>query len=329
MMEGRLIFCADAILRFCSDYDDTTAIPLLSIQKTVAGTDPFFLLRFFHHQVEIEEGTTLANIFFAIEPWQALLSAYLGRDVSAYIEEIKKPSAPAKWDLEWIGIERRSVVYRAYQHEDLAESEDLTAWLNRERIPTDEFDIENHCDASGFIIGGTERWSLSENVHEIKNLPVVLNPKQVLITSPKEALFSESVAGVNHGEHSHFIYGETSFSFAEVMDAIFISGLFFYAPQDAAASMESLQESLEELQEDLAADETATDADNEDRKPNIEIADGAFDSAVTHMASEAENWQLIKEQCKQHSFLPVRIGGITRAALPELRLAGKLIAPSV
>ncbi|SUI14651.1 Uncharacterised protein [Salmonella enterica subsp. enterica serovar Enteritidis] len=48
-MEGQLIFCSDSILRFQSDYDETAAVPLLSIQNVIADTDPFFLLRFFHH----------------------------------------------------------------------------------------------------------------------------------------------------------------------------------------------------------------------------------------------------------------------------------------
>lgn len=52
-MEGKLIFCSDAILRFQSDYDETSAVPLLSIQNAIADADPFFLLRFFHHTVLI------------------------------------------------------------------------------------------------------------------------------------------------------------------------------------------------------------------------------------------------------------------------------------
>lgn len=72
---------------------------------------------------------------FAIEPWKELLTAYLDRDVGAYIGEVRKPSKPTAWDLEWIGIDRRSSVYRAYQHQDMGDGEDFTAWLNRERIP--------------------------------------------------------------------------------------------------------------------------------------------------------------------------------------------------
>lgn len=41
MMEGQLIFCSDSILRFRSDYDETTALPLLSIQKAISDIDLF------------------------------------------------------------------------------------------------------------------------------------------------------------------------------------------------------------------------------------------------------------------------------------------------
>ena len=186
----------------------------------------------------IEKGTTLANIFFAIEPWKELLTAYLDRVVGSYIGEVRKPSKPTAWDLEWIGIDRRSSVYRAYQHQDMGDGEDFTAWLNRERVPTEEFDIESSCDASGFIKGDKERWSLSENVHEIKNLPVILCNKQTLMTLQKEELLRESVSGVSSTDRSRFVYGDTSFSFYEVMEAIFISGLFLPTPSGGTSGVD-------------------------------------------------------------------------------------------
>ncbi len=92
-MNGKLIFCADSILRFRSDYDSTTALPLITLQNEIGKGDdaPYFFLRFFRHEVLVEKGTTLANILLAIEPWQELLTAYLDRDVAAYIDEIRKP----------------------------------------------------------------------------------------------------------------------------------------------------------------------------------------------------------------------------------------------
>lgn len=319
-MEGQLIFCSDAILRFQSDYDETSAVPLLSIQKAIADTDPFFLLRFFRHAALIEEGTTLASIFLAIEPWKELLAAYLDRDVGAYIEEVRKPSGPTTWDIEWIGIDRHCMVYRAYKRQDMEEGEDFSTYFNRERFPTDEFDIESSCDASGFIKGDKERWSISGDVHEIKNLPVILYSKQTLMTSPKDGLLEKSVSGVQSSKHSCFVYGDTSFSFSEVMEAIFISGLFFYAPRDAASSLDELKASLAGLEEELAEVPKAEPAANESEKePTIVVAEGAFDSVAAHMETEAKEWQSIKRLCQREGELPIRIGGIKIAEPPECK----------
>ncbi|EGD2630988.1 hypothetical protein IAJ68_004420 [Salmonella enterica] len=174
MMEGQLIFCSDSILRFRSNYDETTALPLLSIQKTISDTDPFFLLRFFRHTVMIEEGTTLAE-----------------------------------------------------------------------------------------------------------------------------------------------------------MEVIFISGLFFQTPRAAASCFEELKNSLDGLGNEVSKEAESNLADSGDGKPlKIEVADGAFDSLITHMESETENWQFIKKQCQKEGSLPVRIGVITPAKPPELRLCGVICRDS-
>lgn len=78
-MEGKLIFCSDAILRFQSDYDETSAVPLLSIQNAIADADPFFLLRFFRHTALIEDGTTLASIFFGYRAVEGIVSGLSGQ----------------------------------------------------------------------------------------------------------------------------------------------------------------------------------------------------------------------------------------------------------
>lgn len=328
-MEGQLVFCSDAILRFCSEYDDTTAVPLLSIQQTFAEADPYFLLKYFRHRVVIEQGTTLASIFLAIEPWKALLTAWLDRDVGAYIDEVKKPSGTTSCDLEWIGIDRRTSVYRAYHYQPREEDESLQDYFNREQTPSGEFDIESHCDASGFIKGDEQRWSISEDIHQIKNLPVILCDKQTLIAPGKEGLLSDSVSGVNSALNSRYISGETSFSFADVMEAIFISGLFFYSPQSAAESYQQLDERLGAFKDHLDSQpEGSTETGNDDNKPTIHIADGAFDSMLDHIETEKEDWHLVKTLCKQNRSLPVRIGTITPARPPEIPQPGALFDES-
>ena len=279
----------------------------------------YFLIRFFRHTALIEEGATLTSIFLAIEPWKALLAAYLDRDVGAYIDEVRKPSGPTTWDIEWIGIDRRSSVYRAYKRQDMEEGEDFSTYFNRERFPTDEFDIESSCDASGFIKGDKDRWSISGDVHEIKNLPVILYSKQTLMTSAKDGLLKKYVSGVKSSKHSCFVYGETSFSFSEVMEAIFISGLCFYAPRDAASSLDELKANVAELEEELAeVSKTELVANETDKEPTIVVAEGAFDSVAAHMESEAEEWQSVKKLCQREGELPMRIGNIKTAVPPAL-----------
>lgn len=58
------------------------------------------------------------------------------------------------------------------------------------------------------------------------------------------------------------------------------------------------------------------------------VTQGVFDSLVTHMESETEDWQLIKKQCQKDGSLPVRIGVITPAEAPELRLCGEIYQDS-
>lgn len=193
----------------------------------------------------------------------------------------------------------------------MEEGEDFSTYFNRERFPTDEFDIESSCDASGFIKGDKERWSISGDVHEIKNLPVILYSKQALMTSAKDGLLKKNVSGVKSSKHGCFVYGDTSFSFSEVMEAIFISGLFFYAPIDAASSLDELKVSLAGLEEELAEVPKVDSNGNEtDKEPTIVVAEGAFDSVAAHMETEAEEWQSIKNLCQREGELPIRIGGI-------------------
>ena len=334
MIEGTLIFCADSVLRFRSNYDDSVAIPLLSMQKILVESAPSFLLKFFRHRILIEKGTTLAGIFLAIEPWQALLTAYLDRNVAAYISEIKKPSHLPTWDLEWIGIYRTTSIHRAYEYTAIEDGEDLSFYLNRERRPTFEFHIESTCDASGFVKNSEERYSLSGDIHEIKELPVILYNKQVVSASLDREnqihMFQTDILGVHTNKYSSFIVGEPDFVFYQVMEAIFINGLFYDAPQVAISRYEEIKEiagSLKETEENkniIQSVDICSDDNTENKPMKIEIAEGAFDSLIAHEKQEAEYWQYIKEQCKKEQKLPIRIGSITEAVPPELRFNGQL-----
>ncbi len=324
MMEGRLYFCADQILRFKSDFDDATALPLLSIQQTLPAEDPWFLLRFLRHPVIIEQGTTLAAILIATEAWQEVLTALLDRDVAAYIREVKKPAPPASTGLDWVSVRRYTAVVRGYQSLAPGEDEDadLSDYFSRELTPADDFDIETECAAFGVTYADPQHWSLSENIHEIKNLPVIADTRQYLEFLPQDALLNTDVAGVEYSTYRHRLNGETWFSFRELMEAIFISGLFYYSPAAAENSVRELQRYLAESEENTEDQDDTADAPQQDEPLpatafSIEFAEDAFDSLAEHNRQQTEEWQALKNRCRQYAGLPVRIGNILPACPPE------------
>ncbi len=321
MMEGRLYFCADQILRFKSDFDDATALPLLSILQTLPADDPWFLLRFLRHPVVIEQGTSLAAILIAVETWQDLLTAVLDRDVAGYIREIKKPAPSESTGPDWISVRRHSAVVRSYQYLLPGEQDGLNNYFSRELTPADDFDIETGCSASGIRFGDAQHWSLSENIHDIKNLPVVIDTRQTLEFLPQDGLLQQGIAGVDYGPHRHRLSSETELNFLELMDAIFISGLFYYSPAVAEHKNRQLQQLLadHDTSEDSPPDSEPVTEDSEEMPEvfSIEFSEEAFDSLTEHNRRQTEEWQALKKRCRQYSGLPVRIGNIVPARPPE------------
>ena len=321
MMEGRLYFCADQILRFKSDFDDATALPLLSMLRALPADDPWFLLRFFRHPVVIEQGTTLAAMLIALEAWQDLLTAALDRDVAAYISEIKKPASSESTGPDWISVRRHSAVIRSYQYLEPGDEEDINDYFSRELTPADDFDIETECTAFGICFDSSQHWSLSENIHDIKNLPVVIDARQMLEFLPQDGLLQQGIAGVDYGKHRHRLSGETEVNFRELLEAIFISGLFYYSPAVAEHHNRQLQQLLDSRDEPVEEpQDTEPLSDDNPQIPevfSIEFSEEAFDSLTEHNRQQTEEWQALKKRCRQHSGLPVRIGNIVPARPPE------------
>ncbi|TCL06637.1 hypothetical protein [Sodalis ligni] len=327
-MDGVLIFCKDSILRFRSDYDDLTAVPLLSIQDCLEEENALFLLQYFRHRVIIEEGTTLSDMFLAIEPWAGVLAAYLDIDVRAYIDEIRKPSQ-VEAIFDWIGIQKVTSVHRAYQHPDIHDGEDLTSYFNRERIPTKHFDIEAACTANGYKNGDKEHYSISGDIHTIKNVPVVISDRQILVSygQDKNNLLNHRHAGVVVNNKTTYIQGGIAFSLNEVMEALFNDGLFYFSPQIASHDMAKIKEMAEiiEKNEDESREAALYSGIDEEEKLEavnkikVEIAEGAFDPMIDHMESEQAYWQYVKSLCDSNSELPIRIGQIDEAKSPEHR----------
>lgn len=337
-MDGRIIFCSDSVLRFQSMMDGDTAYPMTLLQDVIGNgkNDPHFLLRFFEHETVIEQGTTLANFFIALEPWAKLLEAYLGKDVDAYIKAVRKPSEVSNDGQEWLGIYRKTEIFRKTESRSLSEFDDMNEFFSQKSKPTKLFNIEIGFAAAKFRMGDKERYSISGGLNEIKNLPVVLINDEAVsgFLGGKVSLFNKGVSGVHDGEYGSFITGETDFTFREVLVGLFKDGLFFYSPQVADDAHEQLLEAVAQL-DSLKADQPAAEVEAEIDLPEtangneapkkVVVAPGAFNSVISHFEYEKAAWKQIKKRAKAVEGSPVRIGEIVEAKAPEVRIYGKLI----
>lgn len=333
-MDGTLIFCKDGILRFRSNYDEITAVPLLAVQKSLNEDDHLFLLQYFRHHVVIEEGTTLSHLFLAIEPWAKILGIYLDMDVVSYIDEIRKPSQ-AESLFDWIGIQKITSIHRAYQHHELKLGENFTRYFNRKRIPTRRFDIEVACTANGYKNNDKEPYSISGDIHTIKNVPIMVSDRQILASYgyEKDNLINSHHIGVSVSNKISYIQGAVEFSLYEVLEAIFKDGLFYASPQVASYNLEMIKQLAEKIDEndsgiqELGVVERSeyTDKMSDDTKITIEIAEGAFDPMIEHMQAEQDYWIYIKSLCNSNSELPIRIGHVVEAKMPEYRFLNLII----
>ncbi|WP_413735111.1 hypothetical protein ACL2XP_21065 [Sodalis sp. RH21] len=333
-MDGALIFCKDAILRFRSDYDNLTAVPLLAVQACLDIDDHLFLLQYFRHHVIIEEGTTLSHIFLAIEPWAKVLGVYLDMNVVAYIDEIRKPSQ-AQSLFDWIGIQKVTSVHRAYLHQHIKPGENFDMYFNRERTPTRRFDIEVVCTANGYKNEDKEHYSISGDIHAIKNVPVVASDRQILVSYgyEKSNLMNDDYSGVSVKNKISYIQGEVVFLFYEVLEAIFKDGLFYSSPQAANDNLETIKEMVGLIDNDgndkpeAPGPEYSENTQNvkKDKKTSFDITERAYDPILEHMQAEQESWQFIKSHCDSNSELPIRIGHVAEAKVPEYRFSNFII----
>lgn len=319
---GDLYFCKDSILRILTHRgENQVSYPLIDIQQYLAE-DSLFILKFFRSPTYFEKGTTLANAIIALEPWIKVISNYIDRNVQAYCNASRVPTA-AKQEFSFLEISKGSYTNRHYDFAPYKEGEDFLDRLNDpdSRILTDYFDCESGPSMCGFNEGDNSNYSMSMNFDKIKHTPIVLTMKQnnmISDFSRNTPVIKKGVLGVKNSKRSSSFYSEASFNFEEIVKAIFIDGLFYHVPQrekDDEALRAILDESARsvgiQLREEskpalrLAASEGSivegfeeeTEENNDDAHEGSEmktvVAPGAFDSIIEHENEMANEWDSI------------------------------------
>lgn len=345
-MEYDIYFCNDGILR-AKYTDKSPMIPLKFIQKELEQSDLTFWVRWWENNVYFEKGLTLGKFLICLEPWTKFWSEITLKNIGAYIAEVRKPydiSKNKEKPLSWIGISYYTEIdpdVEFKKDDDDLLDRDFGAWLNspKESKLTGDWNIHSSYRVSGFIDGEEEQYSIDFTpMNELANLPIFLNNKQLLYVSDwrmkkffdnKDPLFAENPFGVvsleRNGHEVRFFEGEKYHKMRDVIEGFF---WWMYAePSTRDDFSEDLKDALNEIKDTKEIDENIKEKESsvessEDKKMEVRIAPGAFDSLIAKSEREKDFWQDLLSVATKNNDVVLKIGLTAKAEPPESRYFG-------
>lgn len=296
--------------------------------------------------VLLESGSTVGSFLLCLQPFAQIVSDLCDRDVQSYIDEIRKPSAetPA---FDRCEMRRKVHFSRKMYHEPVPEGVDFIEWLNRDRgepVYLDTYSISTDFDICGYNNGDASNYSMSTNIHQLKNVPLVINRTAALMANKRDAtgvpLLNEDAAGVT--EHKWgtddrpnaatvlVAKGESDedITVYEFIKTVIEVGLWFHTPQGAIREREMLAEMVKHLPDVTHLDEDEPEdveeiSDGEEPiGMTVSIAPGAFSGISSHYEREQEEWKELMSKISQIPSMPIRIGAIVEDVPTDDRALG-------
>lgn len=305
---GEIVFCNDSVLRIKSEKSGKSIYyPLQDIQ-TYLKEDDLCILHFMKQPATIEEGTTLANIILSLEPWNKIISYYIGRDLDAYCAACKKLGSTDQ-EFSFLEISRYYSTGRVFKYAPLNDFDNLNDYFNsNHRTPTDLFHAEECISMCGFNEGDNNNYSMSDCAFsKLRNTPVILVSRQTnsfCLIDDKVKIFNNKIKGIHQDKKgSALYYSKAEFTLNDIIEAVFEYGLFYEEPmteESSTAFYDMLQSSLEEAKELIEAEkkpslklvsEDLSKADS-DKDDNIKVvvSPGAFDSIIEDRIEKDDIW---------------------------------------
>ena len=351
-MDGQLIFCNDGILRFKSSSDENNSVPLILIQQQQELSASRCFLQNIRKSAVIEKGSTMGSFIMALEPWAEIAGDIVDRNVKAYVDAVRKPAEVVDNVFDRVEIKKLVYVQRDIDFGEKPDDIDFFDWLNTPKDPVmlNTFEIDSMLDICGYKDGDASNYSMSNcSIDEIKNVPLVINRITSFIVhkvkiDTSKPIIDESVDGIYVKDY--MIYAETkndtSFDVLELLESVFVHGLFYSSPQCAAISKERILESIAQL-DDISDDDIDQQENNQKTKltvvgeedeieeeengdiKEIKIAEGAFDSIIQHYDYEKKEWDHILANVDKNSRYPIRIGEVKEDLIKDRRIRGKFL----
>lgn len=350
-MDGTVVFSKDGVLRFKHCMNGSPSVPAILICDALGEDPQRFFIQQLRKPVLLESGSTVGSFLLCLQPFAQTVSDLCDRDVQSYIDEIRKPSAetPAFDRCEM----RRKVHFgRQMYHEPMPEGVDFVEWLNRPRgepVYLDTYSISTDFDICGYNNGDASNYSMSTNIHQLKNVPLVINRTAALLANKRDSngapLFNETAPGVTeHKWGSDDRPNTTSVLMAkgesdedvtvhEFIKTVIEIGLWFHTPQGAIREREMLAEMVKHLPDVTQLDESEPETVTEDEtnstpvdaeRLTVQVAEGAFSGISSHYEREQEEWKDVMAKINQTPSMPIRIGAVTEDEAPDDRAMGMI-----
>lgn len=298
-MEGKLVFCKDSILRFCSSHEQNFYIPLNLIEDSESEFKT--LLTYLRKVVIIEEGTTFGSIIVSLEPWKNAIKDLLDVNVEAYITETKNVSKMYS-EFEWINISKKTEISRIHR----TDSENT-------RLKKNLFEIKSDFDICAYKYNDNNDFSIATDIHRLKNVPTVFTKKHYVVgfknQLEKDIFLNKETSGFFEKENHYFIKDEeTEITLYDLLETIFKKGLVYPAPIDQDIIFGKLN--------DLLENESYINNIEEDVNNNNKV----LEQEIEFEDKKLKEWKQIKNKVKIEDSVYIIKNSIKEATAKEERL---------
>lgn len=336
-MDGSIVFHQNGLLYFRSNCNDTEMVPLLSLEQHLNLTPSQTVLRFMNRPAVLDTGTTVGSFLQCLYPWREQFADLTDRDVSAYIAELRRPSGEEN-RFDRIEIRNRVGISRSMVHDPIPDDVDFMEWINRDReiVWDDKWEVDVGHDIVGYVDGDPANYSMSGNIHGLKNVPLVINRQSIMVESGPgdQRLFKELPSTYKIGKMTAAnVDVEDPVSWQTLVQTVVCNGLWHSTPQGAnnfAAMLKGMVDTLDEEREAAAEATPAValtvvgDAPPTDT-PTIVLRPGVFDSVIEHHRTEQEEWDEISSAIRAQNQYPIYIGKVVEDLPADDRAFGRIL----
>lgn len=362
-MNFTLYFCADGILR-ARFSEDKPMIPVkfLQEQSSFKDNDFRFWTKWWESKTFFENGLTVSSFLKCLEPWGVFWSDLTGKDVVAYIKEVRKPvivSNDPSEVFDWIQLSHcietdiESEFFESEEDKELF-SEDLNAWFNsaKKMRLTGEWNIYNTFTLHGFKNGEDINYGVEyTSINKLANVPLVLNPKITVSFNEHQlrryydkdnaSIIKKGAFGVVKLDNYFHLMGKKEFNIREIVEGFF--WWMFSNPQKAETFLQSLKDDVDEIMDSDIPELKNTDSNvvslfpkskelskeeeqeaEEELKREVRVAPGAFDSIINRLNDDDEYWNEMLDKAKTEKII-LKIGQTNNQNPVENRFFYKII----